>query len=141
MPGPEAERSRLRFERFDSDTYPDGRVRVEVELEWKGGTPFRARAEGIGTLEGKTRAAAEASLEAAEAATEGRLSLELMGVKAVRAFDGWVVIVSVRGQSAHGSYSLIGSTACPDGRTTRGAAVAVLDAINRILEKYMDGED
>jgi hypothetical protein len=140
MPGDHRERSRVRFEGFHRETFPDGRVRIEVELEWKGGTRFRSQAEGTGTLEGETRAAALASLEAAETVTEGRLSLELMGVKAIRAFDGWVVIVSVRGESAAGTYSLIGSTACPDGRTTRGAAVAVLDAINRILEKYMDGE-
>lgn len=140
MPGDERERSRLRFRDFQRTSFPDGRVLVEVELEWKEGMVFGAEAEGTATLEGETRAAALAALDAAERATEGGLSLELMGVKAIRAFDGWVVIVSVRGESSRGDYSLIGSTSCPDGRTTRGAAVAVLDATNRILGKYLDGE-
>lgn len=129
-------RSRLRFDEFTAESFPDGRVRVGVALEWEG-TLYTGEAPGTETLEGETRAAALATLQASQQATRGTLSLELMGVKAIRAFDAWVVIVSVRGRSPDQEYSLIGSAACPEGQTTRGAALAVLDAINRILEKYV----
>lgn len=130
-------RSRLRFDEFGAKSFPDGRVRARVALEWAG-TLYAGEARGTQTREGQTRAAALATLEAAERATRGTLSLELMGVKATRAFDAWVVIVSVRGRSEEGAYSLIGCNACPEGQTTRGAALAVLDALNRILAKYVD---
>ena len=137
MPPEPPIRSRLRFAAFEKTSYPDGRCRVRVELEWKDGRVFEGEMTGIQTREGETRAAAEAALEAAGRATDGRLDLGLMGAKAVRVFDSWVVIVSARGTSDTSDYHLIGSYACPDDRTARGAAIAALDATNRILEKYV----
>lgn len=137
MPPEPPIRSRLRFAAFEKTSLPDGRCRVHVELEWKNQKVFEAEVKGTQTREGETRAAAEAALEAAGRATEGRLDLELMGAKAVRVFDSWVVIVSARGKSEASEYHIIGSYACPDDRTARGAAIAALDATNRILEKYI----
>lgn len=130
-------RSRLRFEHFEVDSFPDGRCRVEVLLEWKGEV-FHGEAEGTQTLQGEIRAGARAALGAAAAATDPRLTMQLMGVKAIRAFDAWVVIVSIRGRGEGSDYSLIGANACPDSETTRGAALAVLDATNRILKRYVE---
>lgn len=135
-PEPEI-RSRLRFAAFEKTSFPDGRCRVRVGLEWTEQRTFEAEAEGTQTREGVTRAAAGAALEAAQQATDGRLELELMGAKAIRVFDSWVVIVSARGSSSDSEYHLIGSYACPDDQTGRGAAIAALDATNRILEKYV----
>jgi len=129
-------RSRLRFEDLGSRSFPDGRVRIRVDLEWRG-TLYSGESRGTDTLEGQTRASALATLQSAQQATRGTLSLELMGVKAIRAFDAWVVIVSVRGRSADDEYSLIGCSACREDTTNRGACLAVLDALNRILEKYV----
>lgn len=133
------QRSRLRFETLERDTSPDGRCRIGVSLGWVGGLAFRGKAEGTTTLEGETRTAALATIRAAMTATEERLSLTLMGVKAIRAFDAWVVIVAVRADGEEREYNLIGAHACPEGETTRGAVLAALDATNRILERYMVG--
>lgn len=133
------QRSRLRFETLERDSSPDGRCRITVSLEWSGGLVFRGSAEGTTTLEGETRTAALATVRAAIEATEERLSLTLMGVKAIRAFDAWVVIVSVRAETDEKEYNLIGAYACPEAQTTRGAVLAALDASNRILERYMLG--
>lgn len=130
-------RSRLRFAAFEKSPFPDGRCRVRVALEWTDHRLFEAEKQGTNTREGETRAAAQAALEAAEQATEGRLALDLMGAKAVRVFDGWTVIVAARGTAAGSEYNLIGSYACENAETARGAALAALDATNRILEKYV----
>lgn len=137
MPPEPPLRTRLRFAAYEKSCSPDGRCRIRVGLEWTRERHFEAEIEGIQTREGETRTAAAAALEAAQQATDGRLGLELMGAKAVRVFDSWVVIVSARGSSTDSDYHLIGSYACPDDRTGRGAAVAALDATNRILEKYV----
>jgi hypothetical protein len=60
------------------------------------------------------------------------MSFELLGVKAVRAFDATVVIVSLavhgegKGERVVGSY-------LTENDTPRGAALAVLNATNRML--------
>jgi len=130
-------RTRLRLHSLDRDAFPDGRCKVRVVLEWTEERFFRGEAEGTLTLQGEIRAASAAALDAASRATEDRLSLELMGVKSIRAFDRRVVIVSVRGRSADSSYDLIGAKACPESRTTRAAVIASLDAVNRILSRYL----
>lgn len=138
MPPEPRTRTRLRFAVFEKKRFPDGRCRVRVALEWTENRVFQAEVEGTQTREGETRAAARATLKAAHAATDGRLALELMGAKAVRVFDSWVIIVSARGRSDRNEYNLIGSYACPDSETARGAALAALDATNRVLEMYME---
>lgn len=138
MPQEPSTRTRLRFADFGTQAYPDGRYSVRVALEWNNDVVFQAVVDGTQTREGETRAAAAAALAAAQKATEGRLRLELIGAKALRVFDCWVVIVSARGTSDEREYSLTGSYACPDGSTSRGAALAALSAVNRILQNYME---
>lgn len=137
----EGKRERLRFDSFHLDTFPDGFCRAAVTVEWQGGVSFTAEVRGTQTLQGRLRAGAEALLAAAAEATGGTLDLELRGVKAVRAFDAWVVMVCLQGKSPERSYRLIGAYACPDDDTARGAALATLDATNRVLQRYVaDGE-
>lgn len=138
MASDEQERVRLRFEGFDLEVFQDGRCQAHVSLEWTRGTLFRGEAEGTETLQGRLRAAALACLKAAEKATDDELKLELRGVKAVRAFDAWVVIVSVQGDSPENQYRLLGAATSPDDRSVdRSAVHAVLDATNRVLAKYL----
>jgi len=66
------------------------------------------------------------------AAVQGGLSFELLGVKAVRAFDATVVIVSLGVQGDGSGHRVVGSY-LTDTDTPRGAALAVLNATNRIL--------
>ena len=89
-------------------------------------------------MEGEIRTAAKATLESASRATSGRLKLELRGAKAIRAFDAWIVVVSVKAESEKESHRLIGSFPCPGEDTPHGAVMAVLDATNRIMERYLE---
>lgn len=139
----EAQR-RVKFESCEVETFPDSRCRCRVTLRWTGGSHFSGEAEGTETQQGRLRLGALACLRAAEAATGGRLVLELRGIKAVRAFDASVVIVSVRGRSTSEHYDLLGSATSPDVEaeaargSVRGAALAILDATNRVLGKYTE---
>ncbi len=130
-------RNRLRFEAIDFECFPDGRCTASVELEGKGGEHFQGRAEGTHTLQGGLRAGALAALRATESAAEGRLKLEFVGVKAVRAFDAWVTIAAVRARSEAKAYNLLGSYADLEDPTPRSAALALLDATNRVMERYL----
>ncbi len=133
---PDSGGARLRFHDFEYESFPDGRCRSGVTLAGSEGTEFVGRSDGTQTLEGRLRSGARAALAAALSATEGRLHLDLLGVKALRAFDEWIVIVSVRGRTESDSYRLLGSFATSEDQAARGAALAVVDATNRILDRY-----
>lgn len=134
----ESRRSRLRFDQFRLERFPDGRCCARVRLGWTLGRTFEGEWEGTQTLEGEVRAAAHAALPAVSQATGGRLVFELRGVKAFRAFDSWLVIVSLEGRSDSETRRLLGSYPCPDDNTARGAVIAVLDATNRMVEPYLE---
>lgn len=104
---------------------------VTVELEWQGRTET-ARARGVGTSTVEIRLGAEATLEALcrFAGEEG--FVRLVGVKTVHAFDSEVILVSVRSPAAPGQ-SMVGAVPVEGRDTTRTAAAAVLDAVNRWL--------
>jgi hypothetical protein len=65
-------------------------------------------------------------------AVQGGLSFELLGVKAVRAFDATVVIVSLAVNGEGNGQRVVGSY-LTEQDSARGAALAVLNATNRIL--------
>jgi hypothetical protein len=60
------------------------------------------------------------------------MGFELLGVKAVRAFDATVVIVSLATQGDQGAQRVVGSY-LTESDPPRGAALAVLNATNRLL--------
>jgi hypothetical protein len=83
------------------------------------------------------RASAEAALAAALAAAGRHVRLELVGVKAFRAFDGWVVVVRVLGSAGERGFRLLGAASSEDeAGLPRASAEAVLDATNRVVEGY-----
>ena len=131
-------RERLRFEEFDHETSPNGRARVRVVLS-RGKRRFTGEAMGLETREGAGRAAALATLLAAQAATGGRFSAELVGIKMVRAFHAWIVITALRARTPERSYSLVGSSGAPGEDTNRGAVLSILDAVNRLLGQVHGG--
>jgi len=125
------DRTRLKFVDFDFSTLPSGRCRSRVVLEWKQGASYEGAAEGLGSQTGELRCAAEATVEALEQAVDGKVKMELLGVKAVRAFDAVVVIVSL---SCHnGSAQRVVGSYLSEDELPRGAALAVLNATNRLL--------
>ena len=74
-------------------------------------------------------------MNAIDTFSQGALGLELLGVKLVRAFDANVIIVSCAQRSAR-STRLVGCYLA-DRDTVRGAALAVLNATNRVLGNYL----
>ena len=77
MAAPNPLSERLRFAEFVLDRLPNGRCRAKVGLTWRDSEAFCGESEGLASQAGELRCAAEAC------------------VKAVRAFDATVVIVSL----------------------------------------------
>lgn len=132
-------RSRLRFDSLEHVTTPDGSGRVSVRLEW-GGKFYVGTVSCLETQQGILKAASQAAISATlsstKRATNGRIDLEVVGVKAVRAFDGWVVVTRVNGRAGADSYRLLGAAPCEAEDDLPGAAVkAVLNASNRVMEQ------
>jgi hypothetical protein len=125
---------RLRFAEFTLDRLPNGRCRARVGLTWRDSEQFTGEGEGLASQAGELRCSAQACVVALGQAVQGGLSFELLGVKAVRAFDSTVVIVSlaVHGDGAGSGQRVVGSY-LTEADTPRGAALAVLNATNRIL--------
>lgn len=129
-------RGRLRLDRLEGTVDADGALRVEVGLEW-GGHVHRAIAAGLSTRQGALRAGGNAAVEAASSATGGRVKLRLAGIKAIRAFDRWLVISSVTVDDGAGVHRLLGAREAPDDDMSSGAVFSVLDAMNRFLTPYL----
>jgi hypothetical protein len=122
---------RLRFAEFVLDRLPNGRCRAKVGLTWKDSEAFTGESEGLCSQAGELRCAAQACVNALRQAVQGETAFELLGVKAVRAFDATVVIVSLA-TTAEGDQRVVGSVLTEDD-PGRAAALAVLNATNRIL--------
>jgi hypothetical protein len=130
-----AKRERLRFTGFSLERSPSGRVTCQVVLEWAPGETVTGRAEGQASPAGDSRLGAEAAIRALESFTERQITFELVGVKVVRAFDANVVICSLIQRGDEGPDRLLGCYLA-DGDMVRGAALAVLNATNRILGNF-----
>jgi hypothetical protein len=133
---PVARRERLRFTGFAYTRSPSGQVACEVSLEWAPGETVIGRAQGQASPAGDARLGAEAAIRALESFTEGSITFELVGVKIVRAFDANVVIASLIQKGDSGPDRLLGCYLA-DGDMVRGAAIAVLNATNRVLGNYI----
>jgi hypothetical protein len=127
-------RERLHFGAFTFSRSQAGRCIAQVDLEYDGGK-YTGKCEGQSSPIGDLRLGAEAAMNAIDVFTKGTLGLELLGVKLVRAFDANVVIVSCAQRSAR-STRLVGCYLA-DADTVRGAALAVLNATNRVLGNYL----
>jgi hypothetical protein len=124
---------RLRFVGFKLDRLPSGECRARVTLAWPDGPRFEGEARGLTSQAGELRCAAQAALQALAQAVQDP-AFELVGVKAVRAFDATVVIVSL-GLPGHSEGPRVVGSYLTEGDVPRGAALAVLNATNRLLAK------
>lgn len=127
---------RLRFAEFDLQRLASGRCHATVLLSWSDGRQYRGESDGVTSQAGELRCAALAALQALAQAVEPALNLELLGVKAVRAFDATVVIVSLDAREEGRSARLVGAY-LTESDPARGAALAVLNATNRLLGNYL----
>ncbi|HTS90293.1 MAG TPA: hypothetical protein VMG41_17520 [Gemmatimonadales bacterium] len=124
---------RLRFTEFELDRLATGRCRARVVLTWQDSNAYEGESEGLTSQAGELRCAAEACVIALGKAVHGALKFELLGVKAVRAFDASVVIVSLAIPDQNQTHRVVGCFLTEDADPTKGAALAVLNATNRIL--------
>jgi hypothetical protein len=113
-----------------------GQCAAEVELEWLDNERITGKSRGQSSPMVDLRIAAEAALQAIENFSKGELKFELLGVKALRAFDANVVIVSVEVTRGDGPRRLLGSYLA-EGDPIRAAVVAVLNATNRVLGNFI----
>lgn len=133
----EPKRTRVRLEEIVHETTRDGRCAFTVRLEWSGGR-HEASARNLDTLQGRLQGVAHATLSAATEVGAGAVTMERVGVKSVRAFDGWVVVARLDGSAAGRRYRLLGSASCEEEEALhRATAQAVLSALNRVLEPFV----
>ncbi len=128
-------RERLKFSQFSFTRTPSGQCNSEVSLEWDG-EMFVGRALGQSSPLGDFRVAAEAALNALMTFAKGALQFELLGIKQMRAFDENLIIVSIAMRHDGKLTRLVGCYLV-DADTRRGAAIAVLNATNRVLGNFI----
>src|ERR1043165_796190 len=85
---------RFRFKEFALDRLPGSRCKARVVLAITDDEVWVGEAEGLSSQAGELRTAADACVMALAKAIDGVATIELLGVKAVKAFDNNVVIVS-----------------------------------------------
>jgi len=124
-------RGRLRFTEFSLERLVSGQCLARVALAWPNSPTYVGEATGLSSQAGEMRCAAQACIFAIARAMPGSV-FELVGVKAVRAFDATVVIASLATQGKLDGPRVVGSALVQDD-TPRGAALAVLNATNRLL--------
>lgn len=129
-------RERLRFTGFSMNRTPSGQCAAEVNLEWLDGATVTGHARGHTSPMGDYRIAAEATLRALEMFSKGALQFELVGVKAMRAFDANVVIVAVHVIRGEGPKRLLGAHLA-ESDPMRSTVLAILNATNRILGNFI----
>src|SRR5437762_8479004 len=120
---------------FDFQRLASGRCRATVVLASPDGREFTGESEGIISQAGELRCGAAATVRALERVVQPALAFELLGVKAVRAFDATVVIVSLSARQETRASRLVGAY-LTETDAPRGAALAVLNATNRILGNF-----
>jgi hypothetical protein len=138
---PRGEPARIRFTGLSVHRAPSGCCRATVTLERTDGQPVEGAADAEAGTAGDLRAAAMATIEALHRAAKSGERFTLLGVKHVRAFDRYVVLVqlgrvglaAVRGPSGDGAPAQLVGSAFTDGDLMRATVLAVLNASNRVL--------
>ena len=128
-------RERLELVEFTFTRTPSGQCSAQVSMEW-GDTVFSGRAIGQSSTFGDFRVSAEAALRALEDFAKDSLHFELLGLKHIRAFDSDLLIVSVSVRENDQMHRLVGCCLA-ENDTRRSAAMAVLNATNRLLGNYI----
>ena len=122
---------RIKLEKFQLDQEPDSRCTSNVVLEWDVGDAYIGTASADDSLRGHLRCGAEAAAHALELASDGAVDLDVLAIKAIEGFDTVLVVVALRSDAAKINERLSGSCLLK-GTPPRSAAMAVLDATNRL---------
>lgn len=128
-------RERLRFADFSFVRTPAGQCSADVSLEFDGSV-YRGRSAGASSPLGDFRVSADATLKALADFAKGAMEFELLGIKHIRAFDANLLIVSVS-LKENGRLTRLVGCCLAETDTCRGAALAVLNATNRVLGNHV----
>jgi hypothetical protein len=129
-----AARQRVKFIGVERVNERDGNVRMRVTLGWNGELKQGSAVNEAGELI-ELRTAAAAALDALEQVRGESLGIKLVGVKQLRAFDVELMVVALY-RNGTTPQRFVGAVPV-GGDTRRAAAVAVLNALNRILGNYL----
>ncbi len=128
---------RVKFISHETASTPEGHRRAEVTLEIPPDRTFVGTADCLEASPGDLRCAALATVDALHRVMgDADNSLELVGARAVKAFDAHVVIVALSVNANGGTRRLVGSFFA-ENDLARGAAIAVLNATNRLFGMMM----
>ena len=128
---------RVRLEAVELSPLGVGRASARVALRWPGGELFTQSAEGEDSEHGRLRTAAEAAARALVQATRQRITLEVLAVKSLEAFDTVLVVVSLSSKMGDLTERLVGASLLRRRDPAHGAVLSVLDATNRLIGKVM----
>ncbi len=131
---PRPERHRVRFVGVERWLLPEARVRVRVSLEWDGEVHV-GEEEGEASAPLEMRTAAAAAVRAVQGISAEDLRLRLIGIKQIRAFDQEITVVSLL-RNTGSPQRLVGAVLTTE-NPLRTAALAVLNALNRVLGNYL----
>lgn len=131
MTDPAQSEARPKLTNFGLEELRNGDTRAIVELTWADGDLTRGTRTGHSGEPGTMRSAAQACLDALAPKLD-TIAFELLGVKAVRAFDATVVVVSLSVVGGVSGPRLVGSALVEESAVSRGAVIAVLQATNRL---------
>jgi hypothetical protein len=127
-------RRRVRFRNVDQEIVGGGQTRIRVTLEWQGSV-YEGEALGERGMPIELRSAATAAIDALQKVSEAAAGVRLVGVKQMRAFDADLLVVALY-RPGSPPQKLVGAVLMsPDPH--RAAAVAVLNALNRVLGNYL----
>lgn len=132
-------RRRVYLARVNMEYPRIGRAIVTTVLEWRGEL-FEARLEGESGPAVELRLAALATISALEQVLEGKLTFSLVGIRSLRAFDQDLVVALTRSEQESVDRPLVGISLATQ-TLWHGAALAVLNATNRLLGNYLTVED
>jgi hypothetical protein len=130
---------RVRLADFNCESSEESGCQARVVVQWGGDQAFVGESTGDGSTRGKLRCAAEATARALVEASEGKVDLEVLAVKAVEGFDTVIVVVSLASQVGDVAERLVGSCLI-EGQAPRGAVLAVLSATNRLFGHVVYGD-
>ncbi len=136
---PRALERRVRLTDFNCDASDEAGCQARVVVQWGQGQAFVGEATGEGSGRGEIRCAAEATAQALMQASEGKINLEVLAVKAVEGFDTVIVVVSLASQVGDVAERLVGSCLIR-GQAPKGAVLAVLSATNRLFGHMVHGQ-
>lgn len=122
---------RIRFKHADAKQLEDGTWEANVVLAWPESEEFSARVGEPGALSDSLTSSAQAAVDALRQALDNKPEIGLLAVEQLEELNAVVVVLSMADDER--VYRLTGSCSV-DEKPARAAALAVLDATNRIVE-------